>query len=216
MGNLERARYLYPEALKQSTGEDVIAKAALVAALVGDTAEAKKLVDTMQREHPLDTGINDFVVPMVRAVIAMQIRQADLAVKELKATVPYELGGSSICCLTPAYLRGLAYLQARDGEQAQREFRKVLDHPGIVENNVIGAVAHLQLGRAQVMMGDNAAARKSYQDFLALSKDADADTPIYQQAKAEYAKLEKFKRATLWTDQSIELVLDYASKRSPN
>jgi hypothetical protein len=52
VGNLGRARYLYPEALKQSTGEDVIAKAALVAALVGDTAEAQKLVDTMQQEHP--------------------------------------------------------------------------------------------------------------------------------------------------------------------
>ncbi len=194
VGNLKLARDLYPGALKQSTGEDVIAKAALVAALVGDVAEANRLVDTMQREHPLDTGINEFVVPMVRAVIALQMHKADEAVKELRATLPYELGGSSICCLTPAYLRGLAYLQAGDGEQAQREFQKILDHPGIVENNVTGALAQLQLGRAQVMMGDNAAARKSYQDFLALWKDADADIPIYQQAKAEYAKLEKFKR----------------------
>ena len=64
----------------------------------------------------------------------------------------------------------------------------------IVLNFVTGALAHLQLARAQVMAGNKAAARKSYQDFLALWKDADHDIPIYQQAQAEYAKLQKFKR----------------------
>jgi hypothetical protein len=59
-----------------------------------------------------------------------------------------------------------------------------------VLNFVTGALAHLQLGRAQVMMGDKDAARKSYQDFHTLWKDADPDIPIYKQAKAEYAKLE--------------------------
>jgi hypothetical protein len=65
-----------------------------------------------------------------------------------------------------------------------------LDHPGIGINFVTSALAHLQLGRAQVMMGDKAAARKSYNDFLTLWKDADPDIPIYKQAKAEYAKLQ--------------------------
>ena len=40
------------------------------------------------------------------------------------------------------------------------------------------------------MRGDKAAARKAYQDFLTLWKDADPDIPIYQQAKVEYAKLQ--------------------------
>jgi hypothetical protein len=57
--------------------------------------------------------------------------------------------------------------------------------------DVIGALAHLQIARAQKMMGDEASARKWYEDFLALWKDADPDIPIYQQAKAEYAKLRK-------------------------
>ena len=77
----------------------------------------------------------------------------------------------------------------KDAQRAAAEFQKVIDHPGIVVNFVIGALAHLQLGRAQAMMGDKAAARKSYQDFLTLWKDADPDIPIYQQAKAEYARL---------------------------
>jgi tetratricopeptide (TPR) repeat protein len=101
-------------------------------------------------------------------------------------SVPYDLGDAF---LVPAYLRGLAYMQAGKGTQAVAEFQKLLDHPGILESDIRGALAHLQLGRAQVMMDDKAAARKSYQDFLTLWKDADPDIPIYKQAKAEYAKL---------------------------
>jgi eukaryotic-like serine/threonine-protein kinase len=47
----------------------------------------------------------------------------------------------------------------------------------------------LQITRAQKMTGDEASARKCYEDFLALWEDADPDVPSYQQAKAEYAKL---------------------------
>jgi hypothetical protein len=56
---------------------------------------------------------------------------------------------------------------------------------------VTGSLARLQLGRAQKMMGDVAAAGKSYEKFLTLWKNADPDVPIYRQAKAEYAKLKK-------------------------
>jgi hypothetical protein len=69
----------------------------------------------------------------------------------------------------------------------------LLDNRGIVGPTVIGALARLQLARAEKLMGDETAARKSYEDFLSLSlwKDADPEIPIYQQAKAEYARLRK-------------------------
>ncbi len=54
-----------------------------------------------------------------------------------------------------------------------------------------GPLAWLQLGRAQKMMGDNASARESYEEFLTIWKDADPDIPIYRQAKAEYAQLSR-------------------------
>ena len=53
---------------------------------------------------------------------------------------------------------------------------------------MLGALAHLQLGRAKAMTGDKESARKAYQDFFTLWKDADPDIPILQQAKAEYAR----------------------------
>jgi uncharacterized protein YbjT (DUF2867 family) len=73
--------------------------------------------------------------------------------------------------------------------EAAAELRKILDHPGIVLNDPIGALARLQLGRAMAASGDNAKAKAAYQDLLTLWKDADPDIPILKQAKAEYAKL---------------------------
>jgi eukaryotic-like serine/threonine-protein kinase len=79
--------------------------------------------------------------------------------------------------------------RARSFRQAAAEFQKVIDHPGIVGRFVTGSLVRLQLGRAQAMDGDQAATRKSYQEFLLLWQDADPDIPIYTQAKAEYARL---------------------------
>ena len=89
-----------------------------------------------------------------------------------------------------SYVRGEAYLAAHQGKEAAAEFQKILDHRGIVLNEPIGALAHLQLGRAYALQGDTAKARAAYQDFLGLWKDADPDIAILEQAKAEYAKLQ--------------------------
>jgi hypothetical protein len=90
----------------------------------------------------------------------------------------------------PVYLRGQAYLLARQGKEAAVEFQKIIDHRGIVLNFPLAALAHLGLGRAYAMASDTAKARTAYQDFFALWKDADPDIPILKQAKAEYAKLQ--------------------------
>jgi hypothetical protein len=59
-----------------------------------------------------------------------------------------------------------------------------------VLNFPLGALAHLQLGRAYAVAGDTAQAKSAYQDFLNLWKVADPDIPILKEAKAEYAKLQ--------------------------
>jgi hypothetical protein len=50
-------------------------------------------------------------------------------------------------------------------------------------------LAHLQLGRALVLSGDRVEAKATYQDFLALWKDADPEIPILKQAKTEWDEL---------------------------
>ena len=111
---------------------------------------------------------------------------------ELEAAAPYEQGqtGVNTSNLYPAYIRGEAYLAAHNGAAAAVEYQKLIDHPGIVQNYVTGALAHLQLARAYAMQGDTAKSKAAYQDFLKLWKDADPDIPILMAAKAEYAKLQ--------------------------
>ena len=78
-----------------------------------------------------------------------------------------------------------------DGAQAANEFQKILDHRSVVMSDPIGALAHLQLGRAHVLAGDAAGAKAAYEDFLGLWKDADPDIPILKEAWVEYANLRK-------------------------
>ena len=96
----------------------------------------------------------------------------------------FYLGG-----LHSAYVRGEALLAVHRYAEAAAEFQKILDHRGIVGLDPIGALAHLQLGRAFALSGDAIKAKAGYEAFLALWKDADPDVPVFRQAKAEYAKL---------------------------
>jgi DNA-binding SARP family transcriptional activator len=90
----------------------------------------------------------------------------------------------------PAYVRGEAFLAARQYAEAAAEFQRILDHRGLIFCDPVGVVARLQMGRALALSGDKAKAKAAYQDFLTLWKEADADIPILQQAKAEYARLQ--------------------------
>jgi hypothetical protein len=83
----------------------------------------------------------------------------------------------------------LAYLELRNGEAADKEFQKILSNPGLVGLSVIYPISHVGLARASALRGDASSARKAYEDFFALWKEADPDIPILIQAKNEYAKL---------------------------
>jgi hypothetical protein len=89
----------------------------------------------------------------------------------------------------PVYVRGLAYLANRQSAEAAAEFQKILDHRGIVISDPIGALAHLQSGRALVLSGDTAKAKLAYRRFIDIWKDADRNIPIFTQAQREFAKL---------------------------
>jgi len=165
---------------------------ALALARSGRTDEAERLADEVSQEAPLDTAVQRYLVPTVRAAVKLQQHDPEAAIALLRETVRYDLAiNDSFDRLYPAYIRGLAYLESGDGRSAAGEFQKLIDNPGLCWEYITGPLARLQLGRAQRLMGDNASARKSYEEFLSIWKDADADLPIYRQAKAEYAQLQK-------------------------
>ena len=88
------------------------------------------------------------------------------------------------------YIRGSAYLAAKQGAEAAVEFQEIIDHPGVVLADPIGALAYLGLGRAYAISGEATQARKKYEDFFSLWKSADPDVPILKQAQREYASLQ--------------------------
>ena len=151
--------------------------------------EADRLADQVSAERPEDTLVQHYFIPTIRAAVKLRQHDAAAAIELLRGTAKYDLAFTGSVYLYPTYIRGLAYLELGDGRSAAAQFQKMIDNPGFSVRHVTGPLAWLQLGRAQKMMDDEAAARKSYETFLNLWKDADPDIPIYQQAKAEYAKL---------------------------
>jgi DNA-binding winged helix-turn-helix (wHTH) protein/tetratricopeptide (TPR) repeat protein len=193
VGNLALASRQAKEALALSNGRDVTAIAALALALAGDSADSNRMADDLGKRFPQDTVVRYNSLPAIRGAMALRNRDYGKAISALAASTPYELGQTTqevTFVLYPIYLRGEAYLAAREGTAAAAEFQKILDHPGLVQNEPIGALAHLELGRAYVFSGDTSKAHAAYQEFFALWKDADPNIPILNQARAEYAKLQ--------------------------
>jgi len=181
------------EALVKAPTPYVRVLTSLALARARDSERAEKLAKELEKTLPPDSMLMLYGGSSIRAALDLTRNDPADAIKRLQAAANVELGrewffpGST---MYPVYLRGLAYLASHRGQEAAREFQKFVDHRGLIANCPLGALAHLQLGRAYAMAGDTAKAKAVYQDFLTLWKDADPDIPIYRQAKAEYARLQ--------------------------
>ena len=191
-GNRQQARAEANAALKLAPNRDVRVMAALTLARAGDTAGAEKLAAELDKAFPLDTLVQRYWLPTIRAGVALERKDPNRAIELLKVESTIELSdltGNLAIFMSPAYVRGEAYLTLHDGNRAAAEFQKFIDYRGLVVNFPWGALARLGLARAYAMQGDTAKAKAGYKDFLTLWKDADPDIPILKEAKAEYAKL---------------------------
>ena len=152
----------------------------------GHTAAAEKLAAGLDKDFPLDTLVQRFWLPAIRAAIGLERKNPGRALELLQVTKDIELGPSRLIVV---HLRGEAYLMRHDGNNPAAEFQKFIHRRTVVMNQVWGALAHLGLAQAYAMQGDTTKSRAAYQDFLTLSKDADPNIPVLQQAKAEYGEL---------------------------
>jgi len=145
----------------------------------------------LARNFPQDTVLQFNALPTIRAAAALWAGNPSQAIETLLAAKHYELGETDQpvnFSMYPVYFRAEAYVAAKRSEAAA-EYRKILEHRGIVQNEPIAVLAHLGLARAYAAAHDASQAKAAYQDFLILWKDADANLPILKQAKLEYAKL---------------------------
>jgi len=194
-GNADEARGRATLEMKHPAGHDLQYASALAWAYAGDDERTQKLTDDLGQRFPEATIVQFNYLPTLRAKLAVSKGNASEALETLRAALPYELGRTTYSsygwtAMYPVFVRGEAYLALHQGGEAAAEFQKILDHRGVVLNEPIGALAHLQIGRAYAMQGDTAKAKAAYQEFLTLWKEADPDIPIFKQAKAEYAKLQ--------------------------
>ncbi len=164
-----------------------LAYAGFALATCGESQKADALAGELGKKYPLETFAQKLDIPMIHARQELQRGNGAKAVEYLRSAEAYEFG--FVALGIPTYLRGLAYLELKQGAQAAAEFQKILGHREAIGPSPYFALARLGLARAYAMSDDNAKARTAYQDFFAEWKDADPDIPILQQAKAEYARL---------------------------
>jgi eukaryotic-like serine/threonine-protein kinase len=162
--------------------------AGFVFATCGEAAKAETIASELGKNYPLNTLVQKLAIPQIRARIELQRGHSAKAIEQLRPTEAYQFGyvagGISV------YLRGLAYLQAKQGPQAVAEFQKILDHKSAFGASPHVSLARLGLARGLALSGDLAKARTHYQDFFTKWQDADPDIPILKEAKAEYMKLQ--------------------------
>ena len=196
-GNAQIAKFQARRALSMSDASQAEAVAAITLALAGEAAQAERVAAELNKRFPQDTAVQFNYLPVIHAAAALPKDAA----KALHAIAPgqrYELGwmGNNLDFNGyPVYFRAEALLANHQATAAAAEFQKIIDHPGVVLNEPIAALAYLGLARAYALDAQSGPAyrekaRTAYQNFLSLWKDADPHIPIYEQAKAEYTKLQ--------------------------
>ena len=188
LGNTSQAREGAAGALAKNRSRFPIVFAALALAQAGDNQQLQGVESEITRRFPTDTFINAIYLPSIRAAAEVKRGNSAKAMELLQTTSPYEFGWAAT--VVPNYIRGEAYLQARQGKEAEAEFQKILQHKYLCAVAPQCALSRLQLARAYALEGDSAKSRTAYQDFLALWKDADPDIPVLKEAKAEYANVQ--------------------------
>jgi DNA-binding winged helix-turn-helix (wHTH) protein/tetratricopeptide (TPR) repeat protein len=191
-GSSAKARLLIHQARKISDDKHTATLMALVSAETGDYKQALSLSDYLDKKYPHGTFLQSYWLPVIRAEVELRQGRGGKAVNLLAPAGPFESAATDefpTTSLYPVFVRGQAYLSAGDGNKAAAEFQKIIDHPGMVLNLPVGALAYLGRARAYSLAGRSEQARAAYRDFLQLWNGADPNIPILHQAREEFARL---------------------------
>jgi hypothetical protein len=154
-GNAAAARQSATRALELGRGgREVDYAAAFALALAGDLPQSRALAEDLAREFPEDTSVQFMYLPTLRALFSLNAHDPAAAIQALQTASRYDLALGAIGFigrfggLYPIYVRGLAYLAARQPAEAAGEFQRILDHRSIVLVDPMDALTRLQLARA--------------------------------------------------------------------
>jgi tetratricopeptide (TPR) repeat protein len=156
---------------------------------IGEFAQAEAMAAEEAKRFPNGTFLHRIDLPLLHAMIAMHRGDPAKAIEELRPAERYDWAHWPTHGVYVHYMRGYAYLATRDSKSAVAEFQRIVDHRALALLEITTTLAQVGLARAHAAAGERDKALHDYETFLNQWKNADADIPIYQQAKAEYAKL---------------------------
>jgi DNA-binding winged helix-turn-helix (wHTH) protein/tetratricopeptide (TPR) repeat protein len=168
-------------------GADPHSRDLVAEAEVGDDRLALAILQRLLRNAPSDTILKGLIKPRVLAAVDLRHGRPGEAVVALRPAASFDRRGSG-----GPYIRGVAYLAARDGPNAVEAFEQIVGKDMAARFEPVNpdyALATLGLARAYRMEGNIAVSRRYYEAFLADWMDADGDIPVLAQAKAEFAAL---------------------------
>jgi serine/threonine protein kinase/tetratricopeptide (TPR) repeat protein len=183
-GKCDQLKNLSTRAFQISRFTGAVQTASSAFAVCGDTAPAQSLMDEISKRFPNDTLLNLIYWPLNHALLALHQGDATRAAQLLEGN---RFG--IVANFWTQYFRGQALLKLNKGADAAAEFKKITDHRGWSPRSELYAPAYVGLARAATMNGDSASAKRAYETFFLLWKDADEDVPLLVEAKREYEKL---------------------------
>ena len=187
MGQCAEARRETAGAIALSRDNVTLERSARVLAMCGADTEASRLSNELVDRFPSATLTSRIQIPLSVAASAIQAGEPARALAVLEPVRPYDHARGAE--FWPAYLRGQAYLTLKDAREAVAQFETIVNHRGEAPDSPLYPLAHLGLGRAAALAGETAKARKAYESFLALWRDADSDLRPLREARREYALL---------------------------
>lgn len=194
VGSIAEARELFEEARKIDNSQEITILGAVIAAEAGDSKQALAVAGSLDKQFPHGTAIQNYWLPIIRSKVELQqggARKAAILPIWSGTLVPVAVDEFALSTVYPEYLKGQVFVAQHDGNQAGKEFQRLLDQPGKTKGVLLGALALLGRARAYSLSGQGSDARKAYGQFLDLWKDADVGVPILRQARNEAEALKK-------------------------
>jgi tetratricopeptide (TPR) repeat protein len=186
-GDCDRARRELPGALTLSRDNFTLERTARTLAWCGESAEAARLSTELGERFPEATLVERLHRPLIAAAHQLRQGRAVEALALLEPVRPYD--DAPAAELWPSYLRGQAYLLLRDGMNAAVQFDSILARRGQAPTSPLYPLAHLGRARAAALAGDRHQARRSFEAFFELWRDADASLALVSGARAEHAQV---------------------------
>jgi hypothetical protein len=186
-GQCAEARQEIARGLGLGRNNFTLERASRTLALCGEGNDASRLSGELADRFSSATLTTRIQLPVSSAALAVQRGDSARALELLDTVKPYDHAPAAE--FWPRYLRGLAYLQMKDGHAAGMQFQSIVDHRGEAPTSPLYPLAHLGLARAARLTGDLDKARRAYEGFLALWHGADSSLQPLNEARQEYAAI---------------------------